>query len=270
MFKQCVLPAIVVAMVSASFSVCEAGWHHRQSCGSCGSHPHRWHGSHGSSGGSSGGSTGGSAGTAAPKPAAPAAQPAGKASNRVPSTGAMLVLRVPERASVLINGQQTSLTGSTREFVANGLAEDGRYEYEVTVTVDEGGTRREVTKTVWLAAGTEQTLALGPAGTSASLQEVANGDIGVTTSLTITVPTDAEVWIEGQRTSLAGSVRRFSTADLPRGETWSDYEIRVVTKHDGQERSTIRKVTLTGGYDTALAIDPDPAAPGVETTAAAR
>lgn len=83
----------------------------------------------------------------------------------------MLVLQVPEKATVIINGQLTTLTGAHREFVASGLSETGRYEYEVTMVVEDGAVRREVTKTVWLDAGTEQTLAFEPRELPAGLAQ---------------------------------------------------------------------------------------------------
>lgn len=262
-FFFCIAAATLVA------ETCDAGWHHRHGCGSCGSHHHRRHGSYGGShGGSSGGSHGGSIGTApAPKPTAPAA---GKASTRVPATGALLVMQVPEKAVVTINGQPTTLTGAVREFVASGLSEDGRYEYEVTMIVDDGAIRREVTKTVWLAAGTEQTLAFGHGAAVSSEQAAARDTPAVTTNLTLTVPADAEVWIEGQRTTPIGAVRQYTTADLARGETWSGYEIRVVTRNGGKEQWTVKTVTLRGGENHEVAIDPDSAVPPIASTAAVR
>ena len=79
------------------------------------------------------------------------------------------MVHVPEAATVIINGQPTTPTGSHREFVARGLSENARYEYEVTIVVDDGAVRREVTKTVWLDAGTEQTLAFEPRQSPAGL-----------------------------------------------------------------------------------------------------
>ena len=171
---------------------------------------------------------------------------------------------------VLINGQPTSLSGSLREFVASGLAETSRYEYEVTIVVGEGAARREVTNTVWLAAGTEQTLAFDHGATATALKTLATVAQPATTNLILTVPADAEVWIAGQRTTAEGAVRRFSTTDLPQGHTWSDYEIRVVTNHGGMERSTVRTVTLTGGQSLELSIDPEPPVSGVTTMASTR
>lgn len=182
----------------------------------------------------------------------------------------MLVIHVPESAVLLINGQRTSLTGSVREFLASGLAEDGRHEYEVTMLVEDGATRREVTKTVWLAAGTEQTLAFDRTQAADASPVVASGGQAVTTNLTLTVPAEAEVWIAGQRTSPRGAVRQFSTTDLAPGQTWSGYEIRVVTIAGGVERATVRTVSLTGGESVELAIDPDYSSPGIGSTAAVR
>lgn len=136
------------------------------------------------------------------------------------------------------------------------------------MTVDDAGTRREVTKTAWLAPGTEQTLAFD--GASSSEHSVASGGGAASTDLTLTVPADAEVWIEGQRTSPTGPVRRFSTNHLALGESWGEYEIRVVARSGGTERTAVRAITLIGGESVELAIDPEPRAPGVATTAAAR
>lgn len=261
---------LVICMIAASApNACLAGWHHRHGCGSCGNHWHRSHASHGSQGSSFGGSSGGSAGSSAAPAPKPAAPPAGKASNRVPATGALLVLEVPSAATVVINGQRTNLTGTVREFVASGLAADGRYEYEVTMLLDDGGRQREITRTVWLSAGTEQTLAFtdSPVG---SLAESIVEKVKPTTALTLMVPSDAKVWIEGRLTSPSGPVRRFSTTELARGASWDGYEIRVVTTQDGESREVVRRITLTGGESVELAIGPASAAPGIVSTAATR
>ena len=273
-FRTIAFGAFVVflSMVASA----EAGWHHRHGCGSCGSHRHHgWHrgshgGCHGSAGGSSGGSChGGSAGGTASAPKAADAAPAA-ATKKVawsgPADGAMLVVEVPEDAKLFINGSLTSLAGGVRNFATTGLTADKQYEYELKMVVDRGGKAVEQTRTVWLSAGEEQTVSL----TSAEAAVAAETTKPATTHLTLRVPEDARVWIEGHLTSPTGAVRTFSTGAIRNGENWEGYEIRVARVVDGREVAVVKSITLTGGRDIELAIDPSAQSPAVDATASLR
>jgi len=51
--------------------------------------------------------------------------------------------------------------------------------------------------------------------------------VGATTRLTLRVPADAKVWIEGQLTDSTGELREFGTKALADGQAWENYEVRV-------------------------------------------
>ena len=78
------------------------------------------------------------------------------------------------------------------------------------------------------------------------------------------------MWIEGHLTGSTGAVRNFGTRRLAQGEAWADYEVRVATIVDGQEQVVVRKLTLTGGRDTDVTIDPAAQSAAVEATASLR
>ncbi len=288
------LPLLLPAIVSIALAAeARAGFHHhRRGCG-CGACHHRgWHrGCHGSSAGSFGGSFGGSSGgschggsaggaaAAAPKAAAaPAATPPAapaKAAGIVPADGAVLIVEVPANARVFINGVATGLTGGVRHFFTAGLAADKRYSYEIRVAsnaadaagdapagADADRTAAAETKTVWLEAGQQQVVSFtaGAAGELSLPAPAVAAERPAATNLTLRVPADASVWIAGQPTTRTGAVRRFSTSALAAGQTWEDYEVRVVSVVDGREREVVRKLTLTGGAEMELALDPASAA----------
>ena len=246
----------------------QAGWHHKHGCGSCGNHHHRHglnRGSHGSSGGCHGGSAG-STPAASPTPA-----PAKKSASLLPADRALLMVSVPENAKLFINGNPSDLTGGLRKFAANGLADDKRYEYEVKMIVEEAGKPKEQTKTVWLVAGEEQTVSFNAADATAVADSDKPADLPqATTNLTLRVPADAEVWIEGHLTASTGAVRNFGTKRLASGQEWTDYEVRVVTVVAGQEQVVVKKLTLTGGRDTDVTLDPAATSPAAEATASLR
>ena len=91
--------------------------------------------------------------------------------------------------------------------------------------------------------------------------------VGATTRLTLRVPADAKVWIEGQLTDSTGEFREFGTKALADGQAWENYEVRVVTVVDGRDVETIRRLTLKGGSDLDVAIDPKAASPAIQATA---
>ena len=91
--------------------------------------------------------------------------------------------------------------------------------------------------------------------------------VGATTRLTLRVPADAKVWIEGQLTDSTGELREFGTKALADGQAWENYEVRVATVVDGREVETVRRLTLKGGSDLDVAIDPKAASPAIQATA---
>jgi len=181
------------------------------------------------------------------------------------------MVAVPENAKLFINGQQSDLTGGLRTFAAKGLADDKQYAYEVKMIVEEAGRPKEQTKTVWLVAGEEQTVSFNAAGTTAVADSDEPADLPqVATNLTLRVPADAKVWIEGHLTASTGAVRNFGTKRLAQGQEWNDYEVRVVTVVAGQEQAVVKKLTLTGGTNTDVTLDPGATSPAVEATASLR
>jgi len=252
-------------------SYARAGWHHHyracsscgSSCGStggsCGHHRCfrcRHHASHGSSGGSSGGSTGGSTGGSSGGAAKTA--DAGKDSKDkdaskdtkkaaavgVPADGLVLVVEVPEDATLLVNGRETALSGSVRNFVSAGLSEEESYDYEVTMRVDRGGKVVEKTRTVTVSGGQRHAIAFDAPAES------------VQTLVTLHVPAEARVWIEGQATTKQGAIREFRTQALAHGESWEGYEVKVAVTIDGRQIEAVKRVDLVGGRDLDLSIDP--------------
>ena len=262
--------ALIVALVGPE---ARAGWHHhvRQGCSACGGSggsgggghgQHRcWrcrhHASHGSSGGSSGGSTGGSSGGDAAK-AADAPKDTAKDAKKtaavgVPADGVMLVVEVPEDATLLVNGRETNLSGTVRNFVSAGLSDDEQYDYTISMRVTRGGKVEEQTRTVSVSGGQRHVVAFAaPQAPATPLPAT----VAVTTSLTLRVPEGAKVWIEGQPTAKEGAVREFLTSALHAGETWEGYEVKVAMVVDGRSIETTKRIDLIGGKAIDLAIDP--------------
>jgi len=165
----------------------------------------------------------------------------------VPADGALLIVSVPAEAKVFVNGDRTSSSGEVRRFLSRGLETGRRYEFVVKMAVDRDGTTAEETKVVRLTAGEQSSLAFSvkPAVVPTA-----------TTSLTLRVPADAKVFLAGNATASSGAVRQFETSSLRAGQTWKNYEIRVVAVVDGTEQTVSKVIDLKAGDTVDLALDP--------------
>ena len=160
----------------------------------------------------------------------------------VPKDGVLLLVSVPNKAKVLVNGSETTSTGSLRRFVSRGLQEGATYDYTVTMVVNDGEKPVEETQEISVMAGE-----LSKISFEESLQ--------LTTSLTVHVPEKSTVWLAGNMTDSTGTTRTFETSALPTGSAWEDYEIRVVTKHDGKEHTVSKVIDLAAGDDVELSFE---------------
>jgi len=173
-------------------------------------------------------------------------QPTDGARGAVPSDSVLLTVHVPTAARIYVNGAATTSTGSLRRYVSSGLEAGRRYGYEVRAEWTQDGRTLQQVKSVNLAPGQQASLAfeLGPR-------------TPVETRLTLNVPQDAEVFLAGSPTSSTGSVRKFSTTRLARGEQWSDYAIRVTWERDGRTLSKEQVLTLRGGESQDVTVSFD-------------
>jgi uncharacterized protein (TIGR03000 family) len=91
-----------------------------------------------------------------------------------------------------------------------------------------------------------------PNKTGASV-DATPSDVG---QLTVRVPADADVFINGLKTASRGTLRAYLSQGLKPGRAY-DYEVRVQVRRNGTLLEEVREVRLTTGAQAALAIDFD-------------
>jgi uncharacterized protein (TIGR03000 family) len=153
----------------------------------------------------------------------------------------VLTVSVPADARVFVNGKSTTSTGTQRHFVSRGLRNGYKYAYEVRVEVVRDGRTIDDVKNVELRAGENSRLAFN-LGAGEEL----------TTTLTLKVPENATVTLAGAETKSTGELRTFSTNQLAKGQSWSDYLVSVSWEQDGETLVKEEAITLTAGEDRTL------------------
>lgn len=172
-----------------------------------------------------------------------------------------LVLDVPESAKVYINGGETMQTGTTRKYFSRGLTLDQRYQYDIRVVGERAGRQVEESKTVFLSGGHRSELAFDlPARQSQTQFVSVRKAEPVETLLKLHVPADATVILVGTETTMKGEDRSYLSTELPEGEHWEGYTIRVEATRDGQPVVAERTITLTGGETREVRLDFKPVA----------
>ena len=157
---------------------------------------------------------------------------------------ALLSVAVPEEAKVFVNGQPTKTPGAQRRYVSPGLARGFSYTYEVRAEVLRDGQTVSETKRVHLRAGQTADLAFQfPV------------EATVETVLTLHLPENATVTLDGRATKATGPVRKFATTKLDRGQQWAGYQVAISVQHDGRTLTRNENVTLVGGENRELTFD---------------
>ncbi len=103
-----------------------------------------------------------------------------------------------------------------------------------------------------------------PEATMPEGDKSASGDSN-TALLSVNVPQDAVVYVNGYRTKSTGQLRRFLSAGLNRGDQYA-YEVRAVANRNGREVAATRTVTLSAGRSAAVSFDELNMVPDVAVT----
>jgi uncharacterized protein (TIGR03000 family) len=188
------------------------------------------------------------------QPPVPSPAPAGMgpSTTRVDHTSAELVVTVPPEASVFVNGQETQIAGAQRRFFSRGLRPGGVYAYEVRAEMVRNGRMLTETRRVEIPAGGRTQVSFAFTGDTGQLSES-----NPVTTVIVHVPADAQVFLEGRDTGATGSVRRFSTTQLPASGVWNNYSIRAAIRREGRLIELERTVSLAAGQSRQVTFDFD-------------
>src|SRR5262249_27822524 len=146
-----------------------------------------------------------------PAAPAPGVAPLPGTSTSTMRADGLLSVNVPEDAKIYVNGQATTSTGESRQYVSPDLASGFNYDYEVRAEVVRDGRTVEQVKKIDVRAGETANLAFD-----------FNGSASTETSLTVHVPSDAKVFLAGNATKASGETRIFRTTGLSGSKSWND------------------------------------------------
>ena len=160
-----------------------------------------------------------------------------------PDAAVTINLHLPADAQVTINGHITRQTGTHRHYTSKIPAGSTASDFTIEAEIMRAGQQIRQTRT----------LSLGPGQTSSLTMDLLDKG-STTTSLTLEVPPEARVTLQGQETSMQGEIRLFRTHSLSPGQTWKGYTVEVQHQKDGKTLSSRVTIDLVGGQAHRLII----------------
>jgi uncharacterized protein (TIGR03000 family) len=160
-----------------------------------------------------------------------------------PDAAVTIDLHIPADARVKINGHITRQTGIHRHYTSKIPAGSTASVFTIEAEIVRAGQQIRQTRT----------LSLGPGQTTSLTMDLLDKGT-TTTSLTLDVPAEARVTLQGQETSMRGEIRLFRTHSLSPGQTWKGYTVEVQHQQDGKTVSSRVTIDLVGGQTHRLTI----------------
>lgn len=181
--------------------------------------------------------------------------PATTASNR-----ATVIVRLPADAKLYADNQLLELTSGERSFVTPDLPTGKEFAYSFKIEYDRNGRTLSEAQKINVIAGKTSTvvfddLTLGAKPKSGNTAVVAkpeepakpvSNEKGVPARITVTVPENAVLYIDGKKNEKTGGRREFTTPPLPAGKEFS-YAMKLETTKDGRAEEVLQKVVFQAG-----------------------
>jgi uncharacterized protein (TIGR03000 family) len=153
----------------------------------------------------------------------------------LPATRGQVIVRLPADAKLFADGHVTTLTGTERVFQTPELAGDRDFQYTLKIEYTEGTETKSATKQVVVRGGHRTVVDFGVAPADA-----------VTSSVTVSLPAKAKLFVDGVNTPVASGTHTFRTPSLTRGKTYV-YQFRAELDRDGKTEVETREVVFKGG-----------------------
>jgi uncharacterized protein (TIGR03000 family) len=153
---------------------------------------------------------------------------------------ATIIVQVPAEAKVFVDDIEASLTSTSRRFVTPALDLDRDYYYTIKAELVRDGKTLADSKRVVFRAGKTVKVDFGDLSTAKVVPQAAPA------SVTVRLPADARLSIDGTECPLTSATRTFATPNLDPGYKYS-YTLKAEITREGKTRSASKKVIVEAG-----------------------
>jgi len=159
-------------------------------------------------------------------------------------TQATVVVELPADATLYVDGQKAEVTSGRRTVVTPELKPGQDYYYTIKAEAVRDGQAVVKTEQVAFRAGQAVTVRLGELSASAPAQAAPS-------RVTVRLPEDARLSVDGVACPLTSTVRTFDTPALQPGKAYH-YTLKAEVVRDGKTRTESKQVVLGAGKDVEV------------------
>jgi uncharacterized protein (TIGR03000 family) len=156
---------------------------------------------------------------------------------------ARVLIKAPADAHITVNGRETPHAAAEETFRTPELEPGHTYEYVVKAEATRGGKTVTLTREVTVRAGRQSVADFTELGESQGSGEAAR--------VTLRVPEDARVFIDGVLCPLTSATRRYQTPRLEAGRQYF-YTVKAELTREGRTLSESRRVLVEAGKQVTV------------------
>jgi uncharacterized protein (TIGR03000 family) len=149
---------------------------------------------------------------------------------------ATVVAQIPEGASLYVDGRKVPMTSASRSFRTPSLEPGQTYYYTMKAVAVRGDKVVSESKKVEVRANQ----------TSQVTFKDLKAESSVSATLTVKLPAEAKLTVDGTPCSLTSAVRTFDTPPLDPGRSYY-YVLKAELMRDGQKREETQRVVISAG-----------------------
>jgi uncharacterized protein (TIGR03000 family) len=154
--------------------------------------------------------------------------------NGLPLNRGQVLVYAPANAKLYADGHATTLTGAERTFQTPDLSEGKDFQYTLKIEYAEGTETKTQTKQVVVRGGHRTVVDFNAA------------DDKVSSSITVSLPAKAKLFVDGSATPASGGKHTFRTPELTKGKPYV-YQFRAEVERDGKTEVETKEVNFVGG-----------------------
>jgi uncharacterized protein (TIGR03000 family) len=155
-------------------------------------------------------------------------------------TQATIVVELPADATLYVDNQRATVDSSRRTIVTPDLEAGKDYFYTLKGEVVRDGKKVEKSKRIVFRAGQEVVVKLD------ELNSTTERAAARTSRVTVRLPEDARLYVDGTVCPLTSGTRSFETPALEPGRSYY-YTLKAEVTRDGQPRSESKRVMVQAG-----------------------